>query len=59
MTTPDDSLPYAGTAEPTAEHDPELAEQYAESVPIDPAPDEVERYLEIAGDPEVADDAED
>ena len=50
MTEPDERLPNPGTAEPASEHDPELAEEYAESVPIDPAPDEVAEYLRIVGD---------
>ena len=50
MTEPDERLPDPGTAEPSSEHDPEAAEEYAESVPIDPAPDEVAKYLEIVGD---------
>ena len=32
------------------DHDPERAEEYAESVGVDPSPQEVDRYLEIAGD---------
>lgn len=53
MTAPDERLPFAGTAEPSGEHDPEFAETYAESVGIDPAPDEVERYRELIGDPDL------
>lgn len=49
MTTPDERLPVAATAEPGSEHDPEAAEAYAESVGIDPSPDEINQYLEIAG----------
>lgn len=49
MTTPDERLPVAGTAEPGSEHDPEAAEAYAESVGIDPSPDEINEYLKIAG----------
>lgn len=49
MTTPDEQLPVAGTAEPGTRHDPEDAEAYAESVGIDPSPDEINQYLEIAG----------
>jgi hypothetical protein len=45
MTEPKDG----GVAEPAAEHDPERAEQYAESVPVDPTPDEIDRYAELAG----------
>jgi hypothetical protein len=50
MTAPDERLPAAGTAEAGSEHDPERAEAYAEAVGIDPSPQEVDRYLEIAGD---------
>jgi hypothetical protein len=46
MTTPDEQLPVAGTAEPASEHDPEA---YAESISIDPSHDEVNEYLKIAG----------
>lgn len=49
MTTPDERLPVAGTAEPASSHDPEAAEAYAESVSIDPSHDEVNEYLKIAG----------
>jgi hypothetical protein len=49
MTSPDEELPRAGTAEPGSEHDPEAAEAYAESVSIDPTPQEIDAYLEIAG----------
>lgn len=31
--------------------DPELAEEYAESAGIDPAPDQVDAYLELEGEP--------
>jgi hypothetical protein len=30
-------------------HDPEAAEAYAESVSIDPSPDEIDEYLKMAG----------
>jgi hypothetical protein len=49
MTTPDERLPVAGTAEPSNEHDPEAAEAYAESVSIDPSDEEVNEYLKLAG----------
>lgn len=49
MTTPDERLPVAGTAESGSEHDPEAAEAYAESVGIDPSHDEINEYLKIAG----------
>ncbi len=31
------------------EHDPEVAEDYAESVGVDPTPEEIQRYAELAG----------
>lgn len=46
MTSPDENPPLA---EPGGEHDPEAAEAYAESVSIDPTPQEIETYLHIAG----------
>jgi hypothetical protein len=49
MTMPDEELPRAGTAEPGSPHDPEAAEAYAESVPIDPTPEQIEEYLAVAG----------
>ncbi|MBA2473548.1 MAG: hypothetical protein H0V41_15415 [Pseudonocardiales bacterium] len=55
MTTPDERLPVAGTAEPGIRHDPEDAEAYAESVGIDPSPDEINEYLKIAGAAPLAD----
>jgi hypothetical protein len=55
MTTPDERLPAAGTAEPGSEHDPEAAEAYAESVGIDPSQDEINEYLKIAGAAPLAD----
>jgi hypothetical protein len=56
MTMPDESLPYAGSAEPASEHDPEYAEEYAESVSIDPTPEEVDHYRELIGDPDLPED---
>ena len=44
------------TADPGAEPDPDVAEEYAESVPIDPTPHQVEHYLELAGSDEAIDD---
>ena len=52
MTEPDERLPRAGAAQPSSEHDPERAEEYAESVAIDPSPDEIATYLELVGDPD-------
>lgn len=50
MTEPDERLPNPGAAEPATEHDPEAAEEYAQSVPIDPTPEQIDTYLEIEGD---------
>lgn len=50
MSEPDERLPDPGTAEPGSEHDPEAAEAYAESVPVDPSPEQIDTYLEIEGD---------
>ncbi|MDQ3762382.1 MAG: hypothetical protein M3460_12075 [Actinomycetota bacterium] len=58
MTTPDERLPATGTAEPGSEHDPEAAEAYAESVGIDPAHDEINEYLKIAGAAPLADQSD-
>ncbi len=58
MTTPDERLPVAGTAEPGSEHDPEAAEAYAESVGIDPSQDEISEYLKIAGAAPLADQSD-
>ena len=60
MTEPDERLPTAATGEPTDqptggptdEHDLEAAEEYAESVSIDPSPDEISHYLDLVGDPQ-------
>lgn len=57
MTSPDEGPPFAGTAEPGSEHDPEAAEAYAESVGVDPLQDEINEYLEIAGAAPLADEA--
>lgn len=35
---------------PDGEPDPDVAEEYAESVPLDPTPEQVEHYLELVGD---------
>jgi hypothetical protein len=53
-TPPGEDTPYtaAGDAEPGVEPGPDVAEEFAESVPIDPTPDQVEQYLELAGAPE-------
>lgn len=44
--------PLAQDPDAADEPDPDLAEEYAESLPVDPTPEEVERYLELAGAPE-------
>jgi hypothetical protein len=44
---------------PTGEaHDPEVAEDYAESVGVDPTNAEVKEYLQIAGDPVEPDESD-
>jgi hypothetical protein len=37
-------------ADPSVEPAPDVAEEYAESIPIDPTPEQVEHYLELAGE---------
>jgi hypothetical protein len=54
MTAPD----AQPEAEPGFEHDPERAEAYAEAVGTDPTPQEVDTYLEIAGDEPLGDGAD-
>ncbi len=49
MPMPDEQPPASSTAEQGSVHDPEAAEAYAESVSIDPSPDEIDEYLKIAG----------
>ena len=44
--------PLTEDPDAAAEPDPDLAEEYAESLPVDPTPDQVEHYLELAGAPE-------
>lgn len=58
MTTPEERLPAAGTVEPGSEHDPELAEAYAESVGIDPSHHEINTYLKMAGAAPLADQSD-
>jgi hypothetical protein len=50
MTAPDERLPFAGTGEPSGEHDPEHLEALAEQSGIDPSPQDVEAYQEAIGD---------
>ena len=56
-TPPDEDTAYtevgtvgAGTAEAGVEPDADVAEEYAESVPLDPTPEQVEHYLDLVGD---------
>jgi hypothetical protein len=58
VTEPDERLPYAGAAEPGSEHDPEVAEAYAESVGVDPTPEEIDHYLAMEGEPSLAEQAD-
>jgi hypothetical protein len=53
-TPPSDDTPYTavGGVEPGTEPDADLAEEYAESVPLDPTPEQVEHYLELVGEDE-------
>jgi hypothetical protein len=46
--------PPGQDADESAEPAPDVAEEYAESIPIDPTPDQVEHYLELVGDPDDA-----
>ena len=39
-----------GDVEPGVEPDADVAEEYAESVPLDPTPEQVEHYLELVGE---------
>lgn len=50
MTEPDERLPFAGTAEPSGERDPEAVEAVAEQMPIDPSPEQVDAYRQALGD---------
>ena len=50
MTAPDERLPMAGTAEPSSDRDPEHLEEIAESMGIDPSPQQVQEYQEAIGD---------
>jgi hypothetical protein len=53
-TPPDEDTVYTEVTdvEPGAEPDADVAEEYAESVPLDPTPEQVEHYLELVGDEE-------
>jgi hypothetical protein len=48
---------FPGTAEVLDEHDPEAAEEYAESVGVDPSPEQVGHYAELVGDERLAEDS--
>ncbi len=58
MTTPDEQSPNPDTAETAGKHDPEVAEAYAESVGIDPSPDEIQEYLKMVGAPPLIDQSD-
>ncbi|MGH3839010.1 MAG: hypothetical protein ACRDSF_25430 [Pseudonocardiaceae bacterium] len=58
MTTPDERLPVAGTAEAGSAYDPEAAEAYAESVGVDPSHQEIDEYLKLAGATPLADQSD-
>ena len=58
MTTPDEQSPNPDTAEISGKHDPEVAEEYAESVGIDPSPDEIQEYLKMVGAPPLIDQSD-
>ncbi len=47
--------PLTQDPDAAAEPDPDLAEEYAEALPVDPTPEQVEHYLELAGAPEALD----
>jgi hypothetical protein len=51
-TPPDEDTVYTavGDVEAGAEPDADVAEEYAESVPLDPTPEQVEHYLDLVGD---------
>jgi hypothetical protein len=58
MTTPEERSPVADTTERGSQHDPEVAEAYAESVSIDPSHDEINEYLKIVGAEPLADQSD-
>jgi hypothetical protein len=51
MTIPDEQRPTFDTVESGSRHDPEVAESYAESIGVDPSPDEIQEYLKMIGAP--------
>jgi hypothetical protein len=48
---------FPSTAEVLDDHDPEAAEEYAESVGVDPSPEQVGHYAEMVGDERLAEDS--
>jgi hypothetical protein len=61
MSESDDRLlgdgPFPG--EPGSEHDPERAEAYADTVGADPTQEQIDNYLELEGEPTLAEQADD
>ena len=51
-TPPGEDTAYTamGDVEAGVEPDADVAEEYAESVPLDPTPEQVEHYLELVGE---------
>jgi hypothetical protein len=51
-TPPDADTAYTevGSVEQGVEPDADVAEEFAESVPLDPTPEQVEHYLDLVGD---------
>ena len=51
-TPPDQDTVYTEVGDVSAgvEPDADVAEEYAESVPLDPTPEQVEHYLDLVGD---------
>jgi hypothetical protein len=47
--------PLTQDPDAAAEPAPDVAEEYAEALPVDPTPEQVEHYLELAGAPEALD----
>lgn len=51
-TPAEDDSPSAATSDVEAgvEPDADVAEEFAQSVPVDPTPEQVEHYLDLVGD---------
>ncbi len=51
-TPPGEDTVYTEVADVDADVEPDadVAEEYAESVPLDPTPEQVEHYLDLVGD---------